>query len=221
MVILSGSTYGYIRRYNVPAFSEAGIESIRFRSISKRNFLQRAVDERLFWCYHVKHSRKSCRQQNIPKRTIKRNEGALRPNNGRSASFGALREKYGGGIAIPDNRITSNADSTAGWETCTARAKTRRQRASGERETHRGQPWQAASCRPICLDTQCPACTQDRLPRLGLKAVETPSTSCESCQALSALFPIAGARAANTAKKKTIATILATTQGRNSNFKLA
>ena len=26
----------------------------------------------------------------------------------------------------------------------------------------------------------------------GLKAVETPSTSCESCHALSALFPIAG-----------------------------
>ena len=40
--------------------------------------------------------------------------------------------------------------------------------------------------------------TQDRLPWLGLKAVETPSTSCESCQALSALFPIAGVRAANT-----------------------
>lgn len=70
---------------------------------------------------------------------------------------------------------------------------------TGERETHRGQPWQAASCRPICLDTQRPACTQDRLPWLGLKAVKTPSTSCESCQALSALFPIAGARAANTA----------------------
>ena len=48
VVILSGSTYGYIRRYNVPAFSEAGIESIRFRSISKRNFLQRAVSKRLF-----------------------------------------------------------------------------------------------------------------------------------------------------------------------------
>ena len=30
---------------------------------------------------------------------------------------------------------------------------------TGERETHRGQPWQAASCRPTCLDTQCPACT--------------------------------------------------------------
>ena len=50
---------------------------------------------------------------------------------------------------------------------------------TGERETHRGQPWQAASCRPICLDTQCPACTQDRLPWLGLKAVETPVTGCE------------------------------------------
>ena len=42
--------------------------------------------------------------------------------------------------------------------------------------------------------------TQDRLPWLGLKAVETPSMSCESCQALSTLFPIAGARAANTAE---------------------
>ena len=79
VVILSGSTYGYIRRYNVPAFSEAGIESIRFRSSSKRIFLQRAVGKRLFQCYHMEHSRKSCRQQNIPKRTIKRNEGALRP----------------------------------------------------------------------------------------------------------------------------------------------
>ena len=61
--------------------------------------------------------------------------------------------------------------------------------------------------------------TQDRLPWLGLKAVKTLSTSCERYQALSALFPIAGARAANTAKK-VIATILATTQGRNSNFKI-
>ena len=56
---------------------------------------------------------------------------------------------------------------------------------------------------------------------LGLKAVETPSMSCESCQALSALFPIAGARAANTAEKKTIATILATTKGKKSNFEPA
>ena len=41
--------------------------------------MQRAIDKRLFWYCHVKHSRESCRQQNIPKRTIKRNEGALRP----------------------------------------------------------------------------------------------------------------------------------------------
>ena len=39
VVILSGSTYGYIRRYNVPAFSEAGIESIRLRiGSSKKEF---------------------------------------------------------------------------------------------------------------------------------------------------------------------------------------
>ena len=56
---------------------------------------------------------------------------------------------------------------------------------------------------------------------LGLKAVKTPVTGCESCQALSALFPIAGARAANTAEKKTIATILATTKGKNPNFKFS
>ena len=54
----------------------------------------------------------------------------------------------------------------------------------------------------------------------GLKAVETPSTSCESCHALSALFPIAGARAANTAKK-VIATVVATTKGENLNFKFS
>ena len=46
---------------------------------ARKNFLLRVIDKRLFWCCHVKHSRKSCRQQNIPKRTIKRNEGALRP----------------------------------------------------------------------------------------------------------------------------------------------
>ena len=42
---------------------------------------------------------------------------------------------------------------------------------------------------------------------LGLQAVETPSMSCESCHALSTLFPIAGVRAANTAEEKAIATI--------------
>ena len=63
--------------------------------------------------------------------------------------------------------------------------------------------------------------TQDRQPWLGLKAVETPSMSCESCQALSALFPIAGVRAANTAEKKTIATIVTTTKGKNPNIKFS
>ena len=36
-------------------------------------------DKRLFWRYHVNRDRKSCRQQNISKRTMKSNEGALRP----------------------------------------------------------------------------------------------------------------------------------------------
>ena len=49
VVILSGSTYGYIRRYNDPAFSDAGIESIRFRSGgSKKNFLRKIIDKHLF-----------------------------------------------------------------------------------------------------------------------------------------------------------------------------
>ena len=60
-----------------------------FRSNIKK-LLKCAIDKHLFQCYHMEHGRKSCRQQNIPKRTIKRNEGALRPNNGRSAPFGAL-----------------------------------------------------------------------------------------------------------------------------------
>ena len=62
--------------------------------------------------------------------------------------------------------------------------------------------------------------TQDRLPWLGLKAVKTPVTGCESCQALSALLPIAGARAANTAKK-VIATTVATTKAKKPKFKFA
>ena len=42
--------------------------------------------------------------------------------------------------------------------------------------------------------------------------------SCESCQALPALFPIAGARAANTVKKITIATNVATTASEAQKF---
>ena len=78
------------------------IESIRFRN-SKRNFLQRAVDKRLFWFYHMEHGRKSCRQQNIPKRTIKRNEGALRPRMAAALLLVLFRGKMGGGTTIPNN----------------------------------------------------------------------------------------------------------------------
>ena len=48
VVILSGPTYGYIRRYNVSAFSEAGIESIRFRSISKKKFYKESWTNNYF-----------------------------------------------------------------------------------------------------------------------------------------------------------------------------
>ena len=56
---------------------------------------------------------------------------------------------------------------------------------------HAAQPVWTHNVRPA-RKTGCHA--------LGLKAVKTPVTGCESCQALSALFPIAGARAANTAE---------------------
>ena len=158
----------------------------------------------------MNRDRKSCRQQNIPKRTIKRNEGALRPRMAAALLLVLFEENMEVGsqsqtTEYPATRITPQGGNRA-----------RRARRPGS-ELPASEKRTAGS--PICLDTQCPACTQDRLPWLGLKAVETPSTSCESCQALSALFPIAGARAANTAKKKTIATILATTKGRNPSFK--
>ena len=51
----------------------------------------------------------------------------------------------------------------------------------------------------------------------GLKAVETPSTSCESCHALSALFPIAG-RELQIRRKKVIAPIVATTKVKKPRF---
>ena len=65
------------------------IDSIQNRQ-QQEKILQKSADKHLFQCYRVKHGRKSCRQQNNPKRTMKSNEGALRPNNGRSAPFGAL-----------------------------------------------------------------------------------------------------------------------------------
>jgi len=96
---------------------------------------------------------------------------------------------------------TSNADHTAGWETRTACARTRshelpasEKRAVGSlgRLHHAAQPAWTHNVWPA-RKTGCHA--------LGLKAVKTPVTGCESCQALSALFPIAGVRAANTAEQ--------------------
>ena len=98
----------------------------------------------------------------------------------------------------------------SGFAGSSRRASEKRAVGSLGRLHHAAQPVWTHNVRPA-RKTGCHA--------LGLKAVETPSTSCESCQALSALFPIAGARAANTAEKKTIATILATTKGRNPSFK--
>ena len=43
----------------------------------------------------MKHSRKSCRQQNIPKRTIKRNEGPLRPRMAAALLLVLFREIWG------------------------------------------------------------------------------------------------------------------------------
>ena len=89
------------------------------------------------------------------------------------------------------------------------RASEKRTVGSLGRLHHAAQPVLTHNVRPA-RKTGCHA--------LGLKAVETPSTSCESCQALSALFPIAGARAANTAEKETIATIVATTASEAQKF---
>ena len=80
----------------------------------------------------------------------------------------------------------------SGFAGSSRRASEKRAVGSLGRLHHAAQPVWTHNVRPA-RKTGCHA--------LGLKAVETPSTSCESCQALSALFPIAGARAANTAKK--------------------
>ena len=54
------------------------IDSIQNRQ-QQEKILQKSADKHLFQCYRVKHGRKSCRQQNNPKHTMKSNEGALRP----------------------------------------------------------------------------------------------------------------------------------------------
>ena len=62
---------------------------------ARENFLQRVIDKHLFQCYHMEHGRKSCRKQNILKRTIKRNEGALRPRMAAVLLLVLFREIWG------------------------------------------------------------------------------------------------------------------------------
>ena len=199
----------------------------------------------------MEHGRKSCRQQNNPKRTMKNNEGALRPrmaaalllvlfrenmgvgsqsqtteNNQQRGSHRRLGNAHGARDDLVEASCVSFASVQArklnhyaasplptkpsGFAGSPRRASEKRAVGSLGRLHHAAQPVWTHNVRPA-RKTGCYA--------LGLKAVETPSTSCESCHALPTLFPIAGARAANTAEKKTIATIVATTKGRNPSFK--
>ena len=211
-------------------FGRDSRETIHFRktnaivygrfNLLRRKILKCNIDKSKIGWYPRRHSREICRKQNNPKRTMKSNEGALRPRMAAALLLVLFRRIWGwdhnpkqlNNQQRGSHRRLGNAHGARDDPEATSFRRAR---------NATWQPWQAASCRPICLDTQCPACTQDRLPWLGLKAVETPSASCESCHALSALFPIAGARAANTAKKKTIATIVATTKDKKSDFKFA
>ena len=146
--------------------------------------MQRAIDKRLFWCCHVKHSRKSCRQQNIPKRTIKRNEGALRP---RMAA--AL-------LSVLSGRIRR-------WK------YTPKQLNNQQRGQHR-RLGNAHGARDDLVEASCHGwgCKQSRpLPR-AVRAARL----CPRCS------PLPG-RELQIRRKKTIATILATTKGKNPNFK--
>ena len=151
---------------------------IRFRSSSKKKILQKNAGKQLFQCYHMEHGRKSCRQQNISKRTMKRNEGALRA--GMAAAL----------LLVLFGRIRR-------WE------QLPKQLNNQQRGQHRRLFRRKTGCRGW-------GCKQSRpLPR-AVRAAKL----CPRCS------PSPG-RELQIRRKKTIATILATTQGRNSNFKLA
>ena len=167
----------------------------------------------------MEHGRKSCRQQNIPKRTMKSNEGALRPRMAAALLLVLFREIWG----WDHNPKQLNSQQRGSHR--------RLGKAHGAREAPeavsfrraRNAPWVAVAgfiMPPNLFGHTMSGLRTRQAAVAGLKAVETPSTSCESCHALSALFPIAGARAANTAKK-VIATVVATTKGENLNFKFS
>ena len=71
-----------IRQFgSVMPFSFRNLRKIQSEKYNPEKFLffKSTIDKRLFRRYHVRHSSKACRQQNNPKRTMKNNEGALRP----------------------------------------------------------------------------------------------------------------------------------------------
>ena len=76
----------------------------------------------------------------------------------------------------------SNAGNTAERKSTHCARRPRRSR-PGERETYRGQPWQAASCRPIRLDTQCSAINggPTKWPTLWGKEKQTERLSFRAC----------------------------------------
>ena len=92
-LVCSAIGYPQIQR---PCFlgSRDRIDSIQNRQ-QQEKILQKSADKHLFQCYRVKHSRKSCRQRTNPKRTIKRNEGALRPRMAAALLLVLFRKIWG------------------------------------------------------------------------------------------------------------------------------
>ena len=164
----------------------------------------------------MNRDRKSCRQQNNPKRTMKNNEGVLRPKMAAALLLVLFRKIWGW-----DHNPRQLNNQQRGQHRRSGNAHGAREDPEAVSfRCARNAPWAVlAGCimPPNLFGHTMSGLRTRQAAVAGLKAVETPSTSCESCHALSALFPIAGARAANTAKK-VIATVVATTKGENLNF---
>ncbi len=199
----------------------------------------------------MEHSRKSCRQQNIPKRTMKSNEGALRPRMAAALLLVLFRRNMGGGKHNPrqlnnqqrgQHRRLGNAHGarddlveascvsslpckhesaittplllspqSPGFAGSPRRASEKRTVGSPGRLHHAAQSVWTHNVWPA-RKTGCRSwgCKQSRpLPR-AVRAAKlcprcSPSPGCEL----------------QIRRKKIIATILATTKGRNPNFKRA
>ena len=66
-------------------------------NLLRRKILKCDIDKSKIGWYPRKHSREICRQQNIPKRTMKSNEGALRPRMVAALLLVLFRENMGVG----------------------------------------------------------------------------------------------------------------------------